>query len=325
MILDLFAGPGGWDEGLRLLGHTDVIGVEWDTDACATARAAGHERIQADVASLDPMRITGWESDCDGLIASPPCQSWSQSGDRKGAIDRDGCHELADNMAAGIDHIGPQWWSDERSALVCQPVRWVRELRPEWIALEEVPAVAPLWEHFATIFKGWGYNVWTGDLDAQDYGVPQRRIRRILMAHRSRPVGPPAATHQVPVTMADALGWGMTEKPYPTIACSRSTGGPDKEKVGGSGARKSIYAERDAGRWIDAPQSGQLDLDAMPADMSIRLSLPEAAVLQGFRPDYPWKGNASKRAQQIGNAVPPPLAAAIIGALGVAAVAERAA
>jgi DNA (cytosine-5)-methyltransferase 1 len=50
--------------------------------------------------------------------------------------------------------------------------------------------------------------------------------------------------------MAEALGWGMTERPYPTVACSRSTGGPDKEKVGGSGARAQIYAERDAGAWV---------------------------------------------------------------------------
>lgn len=318
MILDLFAGPGGWDEGLRLLGRTDVMGVEWDADACATAEAAGHERLQHDVSTLDPMLITGWADGCDGLIASPPCQSWSQSGDRKGALDRDACHELAENMAAGVDMVGRHEWSDPRSALACEPVRWVRELRPEWVALEEVPAVASLWEHFATIFDRWGYNVWTGDLDAQDYGVPQRRVRRVLLAHQSVEVGKPLAiTAGAPVTMAAALGWGMTHRPYPTIACSRSTGGPDKEKVGGSGARKTIYAERDAGRWIDPPESGQLTFGEIEPDRSIRLPLSDAAILQGFRADYPWQGNASKRAQQIGNAVPPPLAAAILRELGV--------
>ena len=29
-IIDLFAGPGGWDEGLRMIGRTDVLGIEWD-------------------------------------------------------------------------------------------------------------------------------------------------------------------------------------------------------------------------------------------------------------------------------------------------------
>jgi hypothetical protein len=32
VIVDLFAGPRGWSEGLRLLGLTD-IGLEWDTAA----------------------------------------------------------------------------------------------------------------------------------------------------------------------------------------------------------------------------------------------------------------------------------------------------
>lgn len=39
MIVDLFAGPGGWDEGLAMLGRRDVVGVEWDESACLTAGA----------------------------------------------------------------------------------------------------------------------------------------------------------------------------------------------------------------------------------------------------------------------------------------------
>jgi DNA (cytosine-5)-methyltransferase 1 len=38
-ILDLFAGPGGWSEGLRLLGLADV-GIETDDATCATRAAA---------------------------------------------------------------------------------------------------------------------------------------------------------------------------------------------------------------------------------------------------------------------------------------------
>lgn len=40
MILDLFAGPGGWSTALAGLGHRD-IGMEWDAAACATRAAAG--------------------------------------------------------------------------------------------------------------------------------------------------------------------------------------------------------------------------------------------------------------------------------------------
>lgn len=208
MIVDLFAGPGGWDEGLKMLGRSDIVGLEYDRDACATAKAAGHARIRTDVARYPTEPFAG----CEGLIASPPCQAWSMAGKRNGELDRENCHRLADRMADGDDSLDWTSWEDDRSPLVCQPVRWVRDLRPEWVALEEVPAVASLWEHYARIFRGWGYSVWTGDLCAADYGVPQTRTRRILLASRVRSVTAPEPTHAEVETGADLFGGAGRER-----------------------------------------------------------------------------------------------------------------
>src|SRR5690606_16773515 len=83
MILDLFAGPGGWDEGLRMIGRTDVTGVEWDEEACATAEAAGHARIHMDVRDYS-LSLKSGGPNVEGIVASPPCQPFSENGKRGG-------------------------------------------------------------------------------------------------------------------------------------------------------------------------------------------------------------------------------------------------
>src|SRR6202008_4622511 len=96
-IVDLFGG-GGWEEGLRELGYT-AVGIDTDAWACATARAAGHERVEADIAALDPLAFAPvW-----GLIGSPPCQASSTAGKGLGRQDKPRVIACAHELAIGND------------------------------------------------------------------------------------------------------------------------------------------------------------------------------------------------------------------------------
>ena len=218
--LDLFAGPGGWDEGLRPLGIAP-LGVEWDENACATRKAAGHPTLQADVSGLNPQDFAGTEL----LLASPPCQAFSVAGKKRGNLDRGRILEVMHGLAAGVDRraeLGAEA-EDARAMLVVEPLRFALALLPRFIAFEQVPPVLPLWEETATILEGYGYHTWTGKVYAEEHGVPQTRRRAILLASLDGPVAPPTPTHhrydhRVPrealdatrlpwVSMAEALGW----------------------------------------------------------------------------------------------------------------------
>ncbi|MFJ9979369.1 DNA cytosine methyltransferase [Streptomyces cyaneofuscatus] len=267
MILDLFAGPGGWSRALQVLGRRDV-GLEWDLWACKTRAAAGQLTIQTDVAAYPAWPFVGRTR---GLIASPPCQAWSMAGKRLGLLDQPLVHQAVADLAAGLDTREKLLTAcrDERSLLAAEPMRYLYALNavgePDWVAMEEVPDVLTLWRQYAAILRTWGFSVWTGILNAADYGVPQTRRRAILLASRVRTAQPPAPTHsQVHepdslfgpgrarwVSMAEALGWGATDRPVPTVCAGGGpNGGPEPFP---SGSRKALSDARERGTWMPRP------------------------------------------------------------------------
>jgi len=230
---------------------------------------------------------------------------------------------------------------DERSVLVLEPLRVIVAHRPRNVALEQVPPVLPIWEDYARHMRSMGYSVWTGILNAEQYGVPQTRRRAVLMASLDREVHPPAPTHSryysrspekldegvLPwVSMAQALGWGMTQRglehPAPTLTSgSRAANWVPETPNGGDASWSEVRPSPTivgsfAPDVVAAPgyrKAGDGPRQAQPG--SIRVTVEQAGILQSFRPDYPWQGVKSRQFEQVGNAVPPLLAAAVVGAL----------
>jgi DNA (cytosine-5)-methyltransferase 1 len=362
-IRDDFAAGGGWSEGLRMLGLSEhEVGVELMADPCATARAAGHKRWQADVTSV-AVREYAWPT-LWGYIGSPECQTFSTAGKGEGAAHMAAYLQALRLVARGkTPEAAVAAVSDaalNKSAMLSlEPMYVIWHHGPRWIALEQTPKVLPLWQAYAEILATWGYSVWTGILNAEQYGVPQTRRRAVLMASLDRAVAPPTPTHSRYyshdrakldpgvlkwVSMAEALGDAYAEL---EMRSNYGTGGDPKAR----GVRPApapaptITSKADRNLWIptaavpgdtswayERPSptivgSFAPDVVAAPGYRkagdgprqtqpgSIRVTAQEAAILQSFRPDYPWHGSKSSQFTQIGNAVPPLLARAVLAEL----------
>ncbi|SFF74714.1 C-5 cytosine-specific DNA methylase [Actinacidiphila alni] len=81
--IELFGGPGGMAAGRSLVDRGgDWVLIEVNPHAAATARAAGHWVVEADVRTLDPRQpVLRWTHRVHG---SPPCGTFSGAGLRSG-------------------------------------------------------------------------------------------------------------------------------------------------------------------------------------------------------------------------------------------------
>lgn len=314
-MVDLFAGPGGFDVAARWLG-LNVYGFEWDADACATRHKAGFNHELHDVRAFGPTSV----SSATILTGGPPCQTFTVAGTGAGRKALDRVLALIARMGAG-DDVRPEIaeFDDERTGLVLEPLRWGLEAHQSGsayrtIVLEQVPAVLPVWEAMAEVLERIGYQADFGVLHTEEFGVPQTRRRAVLIASLDGERKLPKPTHRRYRKGRDRSAGDVTRQPWETmgdalphrripfeVVSNYGTGGDPKLR-----GRRTSYQPA-------ATVTGKVSRNRVIArGQESRFELEEAGRLQSFPLDYPWSGGAV--AQQIGNAVPPVFALHVLSA-----------
>lgn len=106
--------------------------------------------------------------------------------------------------------------------------------------------------------------------------------------------------------------WGFTNRPCVTVGNSVF-----RSIAGGGGAKQLIKDGLADGTFLPSPHPG----GGGQWGRLLKITTDEAAAIQTFPAGYPWAGGRTAIGVQIGNAIPPRLARAVLAATAL----ERAA
>lgn len=295
--LELCAGGGGQAIGLERVGFSHAGLLEIDGDACATLKKnrPSWNVIQQDIKKFDARDYCG----VDLVAAGLPCPPFSRAGKQLGH-------------------------ADERN-LFPDAMRIIEQCRPRVLLIENVRGILD------DVFVGFrrelketlgklGYKSGWRLHNACDFGVPQLRPRAVFIGvlreysadfrWPKKSFAPPQPVFKVLKDLMLSRGWKGFERwsklanaIAPTIVGgSKKHGGPD---LGPTRARKAWAALGVDGLGI-ANEPPALSFTGMP-----KLTLEMVAILQGFPDDWQFCGGKTSAYRQIGNAFPPPVAAAL--------------
>jgi len=187
--VDLFAGCGGLTQGLRMAGFDVRVAIELDENA-ALAYKMNHP--DTEVSQRDIREVEGKEvqellgnGKLHLLAGCPPCQGFSR------------VRKLNRRRST----------RDKRNKLVMEYLRFVEELRPLTIMMENVPGIVNyyLFRKLIEKLKELGYFIKFDIVDVKDYGVPQRRRRLVLVGSLLGQIDIAKPTNEM-VTVRETIG-----------------------------------------------------------------------------------------------------------------------
>ena len=328
--IDSFCGAGGLGLGLQRAGFEILLSFDIDEKCIETIKQNtayfNHPVMQSDVADMlqgNLLTLCGLQRGELFLLAGgPPCQGFSVQ--RRGSD------------------------IDSRNMLVLKYGQLVKELYPYYFIMENVTGLAgkrgkTILQKLTEELEEIGYYVHIKLLDAQEYGVPQRRKRYILIGER-KDIGT-AYVYPEPMKVRKTVRDTIESLPIPPEDGTDTSGlsWHRRDKLSELNIKR-IQALREGQGRDDLPKElranchkidsaiighrnvyGRMAWDEVAPTITARfdsftrgqfghpsqdrsISLREGALLQTFPIDFAFAGNKVDVARQIGNAVPPVLA-----------------
>ena len=291
-IVDLFAGAGGTSTGAVMASASVVACVNHWPVAVAT-HTVNHPATQhhcEDAAILDPTTLPAH----DILCASPSCTGHTPARGKE------------------------QPHHDAARATAWCVIRVAEAKAPRSIVVENVVEMMSwrLYRAWRLALSDLGYRVSEQVIDAADAGVPQHRRRLFVVATRARqPITVPQPTERH-VTARECLD--LDAGPWSPWAgwCERTRARiVDGQREHGTDVLIPYYGSETGGRSLDRPIGTLTTVDRyalVRGDVGRMLTVAEMLRLSSFPADYVLTGTRRDGVKQVGNAVPPMLAAHVI-------------
>lgn len=332
-LVSLFSGCGGMDLGFQQAGYNIVYANDFDFDAQRVYEKNFGAIDKRSILEVDVKEIP----DCDILTAGFPCQPFSNAGNRKGV-------------------------NDSRGNLYKECLRIIKGKLPKVVVFENVRGLLstkdengnPLIDTIVSNLDNLGYTTNYKLVNASSYGVPQNRVRVIVVAFRkdlgltfSFPEEQPkeglniGACLEIPEDVPNQVDWPFSPQAMNLIQHIPEGGSwksipyeylPERfRKIRAD--MKRYHAPNMYRRFARTEIAGTITASAQPENCGIihplenrRLNVREIARIQTFPDEFIFftddKKSVTGMYKVIGNAVPPKLAE-IIGRSIMLQVADK--